>query len=264
MSAAGGTQVMTATVVNDQGVVQVHDKTELAEEQDAVATRCAAQDKFPSLASVGDALAAGSEVDEAGMLATVGGGACEGAQWTRYMVRVGAVPFVVCWTGSFEDVQVVGEDFYAVLDVSRSVDAAAMAAVVLPAGTGGVTLDCPLLDQALFNSATATSRRLNEQPAAPLPLPRRRRLCEDCEGNGNGNPEDFPPIEDCCTRRLDGTPDFQPLPEHRQRHRQLARQTTIDTGSCSRSRASNTKHCVFVHGLGVTSSNSDAKNHYST
>ena len=113
MSAAGGTQVMTATVVDDQGIVQVHDDTQLESERELISTRCANNDRFPSLASVGDAIEAGHEIDEAAMIATVGKGACEGDQWTRFLVQVGQVPFVVCWTSGFADVQVAGQDFYA-------------------------------------------------------------------------------------------------------------------------------------------------------
>lgn len=113
MSAAGGTQVMTATVVDDQGIVQVHDDTQLESERELISTKCANNDRFPSLASVGDAIEAGHEIDEAAMIATVGKGACEGDQWTRFLVQVGQVPFVVCWTSGFADVQVAGQDFYA-------------------------------------------------------------------------------------------------------------------------------------------------------
>ena len=113
MSAGGGTQVRTVTVVDDQGVVQTH----TAETEDAgrelVATRCADASHFPSLSSVTSSLDSATAVSEGQMREVVGGGACEGDAWTRFLVRVGQVPVVVCWQDGFKQVQVLGEEFYA-------------------------------------------------------------------------------------------------------------------------------------------------------
>ena len=237
MAAANGAQVMTATVVDDQGVVQIHNVAERVEERELVETRCANAQRFPSLAAVGDALADAVAIDETAMMATVGGGACEGSHWTRYLVKVGETPFVVCWQGAYHDVTVAGKDFYASIDVSRTVDEAELLAVQLPLSSGesGATeLACAPLDEAL----AAASRRLEDSHHG-------RRLCEDCD------PSTFPPGENCCRRRLDGSAILEPATAPATLHRLREPRATEVAAECSRSPATNSKRCVFVHGLGI-------------
>ena len=109
MPAAGGVQTRRITVIDDQGVQQ----TLHVETGAVISTKCADDTHVASISSVVDAAHAGTAVSEEDMLAVVGGGACEGPGLSRFLVQVGSVPFVVCWAGSFDNVVVSGEDFFA-------------------------------------------------------------------------------------------------------------------------------------------------------
>ena len=112
-----------------------------------------------------------------------------------------------------------------------------MEAVSLPPTASGDMLDCPLLDH-----AATESRRLRSEP-------QRRRLCVACDQ------QVFPPEEDCCRRRLDGTLDVQPVPPRYNTPDAHGRRASAGPPPpppvCERPIQTNVRKCVFVHGFGI-------------